>query len=112
MEDLLTPDTPCAPYAVVGMGGRGKTMLASAVVRDQSVRRHFRGGVFWMTVGRGGKHNLLPLLQGLAREMGAAPTDTPHGVPYVLDSLEQVERHLATVASESTSPRLIVLDDV
>ncbi|CAN0575682.1 unnamed protein product [Ectocarpus sp. 12 AP-2014] len=44
--------------------------------------------------------------------MGAAPTDTPHGVPYVLDSLEQVKQHLGTVASTGNSPRLVVLDDV
>ncbi|CAM9799209.1 unnamed protein product, partial [Ectocarpus fasciculatus] len=67
---------------------------------------------FWVRVGRGAKSSLLPLLQGLAREMGAAPTDAPHGVPHVLDSLEQVQQHLAAVASTGTSPRLVVLDDV
>ncbi|CAN0573228.1 unnamed protein product, partial [Ectocarpus sp. 12 AP-2014] len=63
-------------------------------------------------VGRGAKKRLLPLLQGLVREMGAAPTDTPHGVPHVLNSLEQVKQHLGAVASTGNSPRLVVLDDV
>ncbi|CAN0023190.1 unnamed protein product [Ectocarpus fasciculatus] len=94
------------------MGGGGKSVLASAVVRKPSVREHFRGGIFWVRVGRGAKSSLLPLLQGLAREMGAAPTDVPHGVPHVLDSLEKVQQHLAAVASTGTSPRLVVLDDV
>lgn len=111
-DGLTSPEEPRAPYTVVGMGGGGKSVLASAVVRKPSVREHFRGGIFWVRVGRGAKSSLLPLLQGLAREMGAAPTDAPHGVPHVLDSLEQVQQHLAAVASTGTSPRLVVLDDV
>ncbi|CAN0535951.1 unnamed protein product, partial [Scytosiphon promiscuus] len=73
----------------------------------------FRGGIFWVKVGRGAKDSLLSLLQGLAREIGAAPTDASHsGVPQVLDSLEKVKQHLAVVASAGVSPRLVVLDDV
>ncbi|CAN0459970.1 unnamed protein product [Ectocarpus sp. 12 AP-2014] len=109
-DGLTAPEDPRAPYTVVGMGGGGKSVLASAVVRKPSVREHFRGGIFWVRVGRSAKNSLLPLLQGLARDMGAAPTDAPHAVPHVLDSLEQVQQHLAAVAS--TSPRLVVLDDV
>ncbi|CAM9754953.1 unnamed protein product, partial [Pylaiella littoralis] len=111
-DGLTNPEQALAPYTVVGMGGGGKTVLASAVVHEQSVRKHFLGGIFWMRVGRGAKHSLLPLLQGLAREMGAAPTDAPHGVPHVLVSLQQVKQHLTAVASTGTSPRLVVLDDV
>ncbi|CAM9971540.1 unnamed protein product [Ectocarpus sp. 8 AP-2014] len=111
-DGLTAPEESRAPYTVVGMGGGGKSVLASAVVRKPSVREHFRGGIFWVRVGRGAKNSLLALLQGLAREMGAAPTDSPHAVPHVLDSLEQVQQHLAAVASTSTSPRLVVLDDV
>ncbi|CAM9900520.1 unnamed protein product [Ectocarpus sp. 4 AP-2014] len=111
-DGLTAPDDPRIPYTVVGMGGGGKSVLASAVVRKPSVREHFRGGIFWVRVGRGAKSSLLALLQGLAREMGAAPTDSPHAVPHVLDSLEQVQQHLAAVASTGTSPRLVVLDDV
>ncbi|CAN0119504.1 unnamed protein product, partial [Ectocarpus sp. 4 AP-2014] len=111
-DGLTAPDDPRTPYTVVGMGGGGKSVLISAVVRKPSVREHFRGGIFWVRVGRGAKNSLLALLQGLAREMGAAPTDYPHGVPHVLGSLEQVQQHLAAVASTGTSPRLVVLDDV
>ncbi|CAM9587498.1 unnamed protein product, partial [Ectocarpus fasciculatus] len=111
-DGLTAPEDPRAPYTVVGMGGAGKSVLASAVVRKPSVREHFRGGIFWVRVGRGAKNSLLPLLQPLAREMGAAATDAPHAVPHVLDSLEQVQQHLAAVASAGTSPRLVVLDDV
>ena len=111
-DGLINPEKAAAPYTVVGMGGRGKTVLASAVVRSSSVREHFRGGIFWMRVGRGASKNLLPLLQGLVREMGAAPTDAPHGVPHALDNLEQIKHHLSMVASTGSFPRLVVLDDV
>eukprot|EP00752_Nemacystus_decipiens_P011090 g9854.t1 len=111
-ENLIDPEQALTPYTVVGMGGGGKTVLASAVVRESTVREHFRGGIFWVRVGSCAKNYILPLLQGLAREMGAAPTDTPHGVPHVLDSLDQVKQHLAAVASTGASPRLVVLDDV
>ena len=100
------------PYTVVGTGGGGQSVLASAVVRKSSVREHFRVGIFWMRVGMGAKNCLLALLQGLAREMGAAPTDAPHGVPHVFDSLEEVKQHLGAVASTGTFPRVVVLNDV
>ncbi|CAM9752024.1 unnamed protein product [Ectocarpus sp. 6 AP-2014] len=111
-DGLTNPEEPRTPYTVVGIGGGGKSMLASAVVRMPSVREHFLGGIFWVRVGRGAKSSLLALLQGLAREVGAAPTDAPHGVLHVLDSLEQAQQHLAAVASTRNSPRLVVLDDV
>ncbi|CAM9168776.1 unnamed protein product [Ectocarpus sp. 13 AM-2016] len=107
-DGVTNPKEPRTPFTVVGMGGGGKSVLASAVVRKSNVREHFRGGILWMRVGRDAKNSLLPLLQGLAREMGAAPTDTPR----VLDSLEKVQQHLGTVASTGNSPRLVVLDDV
>lgn len=111
VEGLIHAEEPSAPFVVVGMGGAGKTMLVSAVVRHSRVREHFHGGIFWVRVGRGAKTGLLPLLQGLAREiivhkMGA------YGFPLVLNGLEQVQQHLAAVASTGTSPRLVVLDDV
>eukprot|EP00903_Cladosiphon_okamuranus_P022363 g20568.t1 len=111
-DGITKSEEPRTPYTVVGMGGGGKSVLASAVVRKSNVREHFRGGIFWLRVGRGAKNRLLTLLQGLAREMGAAPTDAPHGVPHVFDSLEKVQQHLGTVASTGNSRRLVVLDDV
>ena len=112
VDDLLDPEKAAAPYTIVGTGGVGKTVLVSAIVRNSRVREHFRGGIFWVRVGRGARGSLLPLLQGLAREIDTAPTDAPYGVPHVLDSLEKVKQHLTTVASSGTYPRLVVLDDV
>ncbi|MGI0498347.1 NB-ARC domain-containing protein, partial [Limnospira platensis] len=36
---------------VQGMGGIGKTVLAAALARDNEVRRRFRDGIVWLTVG-------------------------------------------------------------
>ncbi|CAN0472117.1 unnamed protein product, partial [Laminaria digitata] len=95
---------------LAGLGGGGKSVLASAVVRDEKVREHFRAGIFWLTVGRGAKRHIGALFQGLAREVGVAPTDTPHGVPRELDSLEKTVQYLMAVAGTKT--RLVVLDNV
>ncbi|BAY26879.1 WD repeat protein [Calothrix sp. NIES-2100] len=37
---------------VQGMGGIGKTVLATALARDEEVRKAFPDGVFWITVGQ------------------------------------------------------------
>jgi hypothetical protein len=37
---------------LVGAGGFGKTMLAARACQDRAVRRRFRGGIVWVTVGR------------------------------------------------------------
>eukprot|EP00903_Cladosiphon_okamuranus_P016596 g15309.t1 len=44
-DGLTNPEKPRTPYTVVGMGGGGKSVLASAVVRRSSVREHFLGGL-------------------------------------------------------------------
>eukprot|EP00752_Nemacystus_decipiens_P014888 g13255.t2 len=109
--DLISPEKALDPYTVVGMGGAGKSVLASAIVRDSRVRQRFRGGVFWLRVGRGASGRLLPLLEGLAREMGWAPSDVPNVEPHAFDGLEQVKAAIIAGAAGSP-PRLVVLDDV
>ena len=37
---------------LVGAGGFGKTTLAAMACQDRRVRRRFRGGIVWLTVGR------------------------------------------------------------
>ena len=107
---LVDPAEGCAPFAVVGMPGGGKTVLASAVVRDRSVREHFCGGIFWRTIGRGAKNRLLPDLR--CREMGATRGDASHGTSRVRGSLDQVNLLGIPAVSRGSSPRLVVLDDV
>lgn len=119
-----------APCVLLGMGGSGKTVLASAVVRNEQVRQHFRNGIFWINVGYHGKKQLLALLRDLVKQMNGAcvkssrSTDqglnsldevtrhlTAHGAEDTLP-LDQVTRHLTALGAEATLPQLVVLDDV
>jgi TIR domain/NB-ARC domain len=50
---LLTRSGPMPPLCLVGMGGVGKSIIASDVVRDELVQRHFPEGIYWVPVGRG-----------------------------------------------------------
>lgn len=109
---LINPGEILAPYTIVGMGGAGKSVIVSAVVRNPMIREYFRGGIFWVTAGKGAKNKLLSIFRDLARDLCSAPTDAPLGVPHLLDDLEQIKQHLAAVIATGTSPRLLVLDDV
>lgn len=97
-------------HALVGIGGCGKSSLASSIVACPDILRHFRDGVFWVSVGHGGKHQLHALLQGLAREVGAAPGDWHGGMPPQFNDLEDVVRHLASFSKGRSY--LLVLDNV
>ena len=41
-----------APVAVSGVGGIGKTVLASALARDEEVQRAFPDGIYWLTLAQ------------------------------------------------------------
>lgn len=111
-QDLVNPTrSPSAIHCLVGMGGVGKSLLASSVVRDDRVRSSFRDGIFWVTVGRD-QSNIALLLEHLARVHAAAPTDTPYHCPHRFDGAEEVARHLSAVLSKNGSRSLLVLDDV
>src|SRR6516164_2875832 len=56
-----------AAVGVQGMGGIGKTVLATALVHDPEVRKAFPEGIFWLTVGQ--KPNLLVLQNQLLRQL-------------------------------------------
>eukprot|EP00752_Nemacystus_decipiens_P017370 g15565.t2 len=103
----LTGPVAGAPYVLTGIGGGGKTVLASSVVRTEKIREHFRQGICWVRVGRGGKGQLQALFEGIAREMISAPT-----IQRQFNSVDDVIQRLTEVVSEDTRPRLIVLDDV
>ncbi|CAM9478134.1 unnamed protein product, partial [Sphacelaria rigidula] len=73
VSSLTAANASSAPYVLFGMGGAGKTVLASSVVRNRDAREHFRGGIFWLSVGRAGENQRLALLEGLAAKMIVAP---------------------------------------
>ena len=54
VEDVISELLDCAPntemrgVVLTGIGGAGKSVIASAVVRDKRIRRHFADGVLWL----------------------------------------------------------------
>jgi hypothetical protein len=62
------------PILVTGPGGIGKSVLAAALARDETVRRQFPDGIVWVTVG--GKTDPDELDVEIWHALGAAPIDT------------------------------------
>jgi WD40 repeat protein len=54
-------------FGLQGMGGIGKTVLATALAHDPEVRQAFPDGIFWLTIGQ--KPNLLNLQNQLFRQL-------------------------------------------
>lgn len=88
-------------------------MLASWVVRNEDVWQSCGQSMFWFRVDRTGQSQLLRLLDGFARHMGATPMDLH--TTYTNASITWMEykvgvQHVKAVASKNE--RLVVLDDV
>ena len=84
VADLIASDRPAsAVHCLLGMGGGGKTLMASSVVRDDRVRASFKDGVFRIPAGRVDKDVAL-LLRHLVIELSRVPTDTPRRSPIGL----------------------------
>jgi WD40 repeat protein len=78
LRDLLLVDLQkpvvvsgaAARVGLQGMGGIGKSVLASALAHRPEVRRAFPDGIFWITLGQ--KPQLAELQRWLARQLGDA----------------------------------------
>lgn len=104
LRERLFGGQGAAITALHGLPGVGKTTLAAALVRDETLRRHFRGGVLW--AGLGPRADVVGALDGWAREFGA---DLAVG----RDMTEKAK--LLAVAMRrhaQKAPMLLVLDDV
>jgi NB-ARC domain/TIR domain len=69
---LAGPTKPVAltgtgTFGLQGMGGIGKTVLASALAHEPEVREAFSDGIYWLTIGQ--KPNLLDLQNQLLRQL-------------------------------------------
>ena len=90
---------------LVGAGGFGKTTLAAKACQDRKVRRRFRGGIVWITVGRDTDG------PGLAARISEviATADGDSGPAFT--SPEQAGQALARALSGG-GRTLLVVDDV
>ena len=71
LADLQKPvvvSGAAARVGLQGMGGIGKSVLASALAHRPEVRRAFPDGVYWVTLGQ--EPNVADLQRGLARALG------------------------------------------
>jgi len=86
--------------ALQGMGGIGKTVLASALARDDEVRHAFPDGIYWLTLGQ--HSNVVARQSQLAHELSKQPEG-------FLDS-QAGKARLEELLSEKRA--LVILDDV
>lgn len=112
--DLVDPHRQSSStHAFFGEGGGGKTLLASAVVREHRVRSAFKRGIFWIPVGRAGKANLTLLLEALAKGLPApAAAGTPRARPRELRGAQAAVRRVSETLQRGNLRCLVVLDDV
>ena len=59
-----------AVTAMAGMGGIGKTVLATALCRDLAVQRAFPDGIAWITIGREFDGDLVTRMREVGRSLG------------------------------------------
>ena len=103
-ETLIADDEnrAVALTALEGMGGIGKTVLAQALCRDETVQAAFPDGIVWVTVGRERNYPFLHHMKEIAKALGDDPS------AYEND-LAAENRYRTVLANKSA---LVVLDDI
>ncbi|MEO1391347.1 MAG: NB-ARC domain-containing protein [Cyanobacteria bacterium J06634_5] len=86
--------------AIYGLGGIGKSVLASKLTHEQAVQDYFADGILWVTLGQ--NPDILPLLSGWIQALG------DHD--YKPTAIESASNHLRTLLYDKCI--LLVVDDV
>ncbi|EKV01317.1 hypothetical protein Lepto7375DRAFT_3483 [Leptolyngbya sp. PCC 7375] len=86
--------------AIYGLGGIGKSVLASKLAHDEDVQARFSDGILWSTLGQ--NPDILPLLSGWIQALG------DHD--YKPTAVEAASNHLRTLLYDQKA--LLVVDDV
>ena len=86
--------------AIYGLGGIGKSVLATKLAHDPEVRDYFADGILWATLGQ--KPDILPLLSGWIQALGDND--------YKPTAVESASNHLRTLLYDKCI--LLVVDDV
>lgn len=89
---------------VVGMGGSGKTTLATAFCNDKEVQDHFKKRIVFETVSR--SPNIIEILGSMWRQLTG---DIKHNFRDIQDARRQLQNKLCL---KESGPTLVVLDDV
>lgn len=99
--------------AAGGMGGAGKTTLASAIAYDERIRKAY-DDIFWITIGQTDRSTILEKQCKLITELEACEeTNTTYPKPSSIASIDTVEmatKRLRTLLV--TRKCLIIIDDV
>lgn len=83
-----------------GMGGAGKSVIASGLARDCEVRRSFSDGIFWLTVGQ--EPTLTTLQIQLAKALGSDR--------QIFEDVQEGREHLRELLVNKVC--LLILDDI
>lgn len=92
--------------SVHGAGGFGKTTVAKLVGSDRRVLRRFRGGVYWVTLGRDVRSP-----SALAAKITDLINTVDQARSVTFTDPQQAGQHLASLLA-SGPRRLLILDDV
>ncbi|MCY6489707.1 toll/interleukin-1 receptor domain-containing protein [Leptolyngbya sp. GGD] len=99
---LEESEKPLVVSAIAGLGGLGKSVLATALVLDPEVQERFEDGILWVTLGQ--KPDLQSLLGDWIRTLDKSRES------YSATTLEAASRYLQTLLIEKRM--LLVVDDV
>jgi WD40 repeat protein len=91
-----------AVTAMAGMGGIGKTVLATALCRDPAIQRAFPDGIAWITIGREYNGDSVIRMREVARALGDDLSN--------YDNPLACEHRYRTILREKAA--LIVVDDI
>ena len=100
---LLCPDTGVGTLvvsAIYGLGGIGKSVLASKLAHDNEVQSRFSDGILWATLGQ--NPDILPLLSDWIQGLG--------DYDYKPTAISSASNHLRTLLYDKRA--LLVVDDV
>ncbi|MEM9007884.1 MAG: NB-ARC domain-containing protein, partial [Cyanobacteria bacterium P01_F01_bin.86] len=87
---------------IAGLGGLGKSVLATALVLDKEVQSRFSDGILWVTLGQ--KPDLLPMLGDWIQELDKSRES------FSANTLEAASQYLGNLLIERQM--LLVVDDV
>jgi hypothetical protein len=98
-EEETTPGT-LVVSAIYGLGGIGKSVLATVLAHDEQVQARFPDGILWATLGQ--QPDILPFLSGWIQALG--------DYDYKPTTNDAASMHLRTLLYNKQA--LIVVDDV